>query len=248
MASTRPRGQDEPAQSQPGRERLARGSGVGDEVRGETLHGPDGSPVVAVLGVVVVLDDERLPLARPAQHGGAALGREHRSGGPLVGGREDQGVGVRAVERVDADAVFVDGHADDLQPGRARERKRVVVCRRVFEREPPRAGARERLDEQRDALGVAVADHDVVRPGRRASHAIEVRRERLVQRRGAAAAHIAELPVGRVGEHAPQRAQPGRSREPRAVGLAWAEVDPRARGGGSDGVPAGGSGPMATRV
>ncbi len=45
-----------------------------------------------------------------------------------MGGREDQGVGVRAVERVDADAVFVDRHPDDLQAGRARERKRVVVA------------------------------------------------------------------------------------------------------------------------
>jgi hypothetical protein len=65
-------GQDEPAQAQPGGERLAGGAGVGDAVGRESLHRPDRRPVVAVLGVVVVLDDERSPRPRPPQHGGVS--------------------------------------------------------------------------------------------------------------------------------------------------------------------------------
>jgi hypothetical protein len=42
---------DEPAEPDSGRERLARRAGVDDAVRGETLQGADGRPVVAVLGV-----------------------------------------------------------------------------------------------------------------------------------------------------------------------------------------------------
>ena len=145
---------------------------------------PDRRPVVAVLGVVVVLDHERAPRRAPS----AARRRGARRESTAPVGHWWEGVRTsasasRAVERVDADAVFVDRHPDDLQAGRARERKRVVVRRRVLEREPLRAGRRERLDEQPDPLGVAVADHDVLGPGGRASHAIEVRRERLVQRR-----------------------------------------------------------------
>ena len=88
-----------------------------------------------------------------------------------------------------------------------------------------------------------------VGPGRRAAHAVEVRRERVVQRRSAAAAHVAELRRGHVGEHAPQRAQPRGSRELRAVGAARAEVDPRRPvGGGGRWRSAGSSGPIATRV
>jgi hypothetical protein len=129
---------------------------------------------------------------------------------------------VEAVQCLHAQAVLADRHADDLEAGGAGDGHGVVVGRRVLDRQPARAGGGEHLHDQRDPLRVAVADHDVARPRRRAAHAVEVRGERLVQRRDAAAAAVAEV---RVRQRALHRAQPRGAREHRAVGAARAEVD-----------------------
>ena len=51
-------GHDQPAEPQPGRQGLARRTGVDDVLRRQALHGADRLAVVAVLRVVVVLDDQ----------------------------------------------------------------------------------------------------------------------------------------------------------------------------------------------
>ena len=59
-----------------------------------------------------------------------------------MGRREDQDVGVSAIELVNDDAVFAHRHADDLEAGIPGDRHRVVVCGRVLDGEP----LRSRLD------------------------------------------------------------------------------------------------------
>ena len=78
------RREDEPAEPEPGRERLAGGAGVDHAVGSEALQRADRRAVVAVLGVVVVLDDQRVALARPAA-------RRRRATGPTARRRSATG-------------------------------------------------------------------------------------------------------------------------------------------------------------
>jgi hypothetical protein len=56
-----PGGDDEPAEPERGRERLARRAGVDDPLGLQPLQRADRRPVVAVLGVIVVFDRDRVP-------------------------------------------------------------------------------------------------------------------------------------------------------------------------------------------
>ena len=118
---------DDPAEPKAGSERLAGGSRVGDAVGVEALHRTDRCAVIAVLGVVVVLDDQRGGLLRPGQDGGTRLRREHTAGGPLMRGGEDEHIGAQPRQGVDAHAVLSDGHADERQTERRGERAGVVA-------------------------------------------------------------------------------------------------------------------------
>ena len=212
---------------QPRREGLARRPGVHDPVRGQPLQGADRRPVVAVLGVVVVLDDHRAAPGGPAQHRGPPLGGQHRTGRPLVRRRQHDGVGAGSGEQVDPDAVPVHRDPDDLEPGRPRGGQGVVTRGGVLQREPPRARRRQHADEQRDALRVPGADHDLVRLGHGAADPVQVAGDRRPQLRHAAARQVAEQVVRRAGQRAADRAQPRGAGEAGHVGAAVAQVDPR---------------------
>jgi hypothetical protein len=69
---------DQPAQPEPRREDLARRAGVDDTVRAEPLERSDRLAVVAVLGVVVILDDEGVVVVGPGQEGGRRSGERTR--------------------------------------------------------------------------------------------------------------------------------------------------------------------------
>ena len=215
--STSRRGSTSQPRRKAGREGLARRARVGDPVGLEALHGADRGAVVAVLGVVVVLDHERPGAPRPGEHRGAGLGREHAAGRPLVRGGEDQGVGVQCA------------------PRRRRGRRRRRPARRPRRARAPRAIGRASSTadgsstasvfaprpastwmSSDDRLGVAVADDDRLGVGRRAAHAVEVVGERRAQLRRAAAVEVAEALVGGLGEHPADGAQPGGPRESRA--------------------------------
>ncbi len=64
--------------------------------------------VVAVLGVVVVLDRDRIPIAEPGEQGGSSFPREHDAGRVLVGGRQHHRIDVRLLEPVDPRPGLVD--------------------------------------------------------------------------------------------------------------------------------------------
>ena len=100
-----------------GAEGLARRAGVDDPVGIEALERSDGRAVVAVLGVVVVLDRDRAGLAHPGQQGRSPLGGERNAGGVLVGGRQHDRLGVGELEFVDPCSGFVDSDQNRLQAG-----------------------------------------------------------------------------------------------------------------------------------
>ena len=228
--STSSRRQDEPAEPEPGREGLAGGPGVGDPVGIEALHRADRGAVVAVLGVVVVLEHQRAGSLRPGEHRGARLRGEHAAGRPLVRRGEDQDVGVEVGQRVDAHAVVADRHADHVQA-----RARCAIGRASSEADgsstatvlAPAGG--QHSDQQRDRLRVAVGDDDRLGIGVGAAHTVEVGGERRAQLHRAVAVEVAETLVGGLGEDAAHGAQPGGPREGRDVAAAVAEVDHGAR-------------------
>ena len=142
-------------------------------------------------------------------------------------GVEDDGVGAGFAQDVDPDAVAVDGDPDHVQPGRARGREGIIDRRGVLERDPSRPGGGQHADEQRDALRVTRADHDLAGMGHGAADPVQVVGDRRPQLRHAAAGQVAEQLVRRGGERPADRAQPRGPREAGHVGAAVAEVDPR---------------------
>ena len=89
---------------------------VHDVLGRETLEGADRVTVVAVLGVVVVLDHERPGGARPRQQRRPPRRREHDAGRELVRGRDQHGVRGRGRERREVDPAAVDGHGTGSSP------------------------------------------------------------------------------------------------------------------------------------
>ena len=94
LASTRSAcsraGRHQPAQPHARGQRLGRAAGVGDLAGRRGLQRGHRRPVVAVLRVVVVLDDQRVGRGGPVQQVPAALRGQHDPGGELVRGREQR--------------------------------------------------------------------------------------------------------------------------------------------------------------
>ena len=105
-----------PPQAHAGRERLAGRPDVGDTVGREPLEGSDRLAVVAVLGVVVVLDDQASLRGGPRRSARRAGGRETVPVGILVRRREHDGVDFGAVQLTDVEAVLVDRDGTGSSP------------------------------------------------------------------------------------------------------------------------------------
>ena len=230
--------QDEPAEPEPWRQGLACGPRISDPVGIQALHGADRSAVVAVFGVVVVLEDQRPGSLRPPEHGGARLGGEHAPGRPLVRWSEDEDVGVEFGHRVHAHTVVADRHADHVQPQRLRDGAGIVRGRRVLDGHRSGAAGGQHSRQQRHRLRVAAGDDDRLRIGVGSPHTVEVGGERRPKLHRPAAVEVAETLVGGLGENAAHGAQPCCPREGRDVAAAVAEVDHRARRARRAGRPA----------
>ena len=137
------RRQDEPAEPHRRGERLAGRARVDDALGRQPLQGADRVAVVAVLRVVVVLDEDRVAIARPVQQRRAPRRREHGAGGELVRGRQDHGVDVERAEPLDLQAVGVDR---DRHRFEARVERRLGLRRpaRVLDGDAPRAAFAQR--------------------------------------------------------------------------------------------------------
>ena len=163
---------DEPAEPQAGRERLADRADHHHAIGREPLQRADRLAVVAELGVVVVLDEDAVALARPGDRVAAAGRGEDDAGRGLVrrgeDGRAHVGAGVAQPR-----AVRVHGHGDGAQPGPLGDRRPVLVAR-VLEPELRVPGPRERLEDEVQALREAAADDHLRRLDGRAAHAAQV--------------------------------------------------------------------------
>jgi hypothetical protein len=222
------RGRGDPAEPQRGAERLARRSEVGHVLRRLALQRADRRPVVAQVGVVVVLDDERVGRARPGQQGAPAVAVECRAARERVRRRQQHGAHVLLRELPDVETARVDGDRHGLEPG---ERQRVAVRReaRVLDRDAARAGAVQRTSEQRDALAGAATYEQAVGIREHAADAAEVRGQDAAQLGSAAVVRVAQLAVGDRRERGPVMAQPARAGEQPRVGQPAEQPDRRGR-------------------
>jgi hypothetical protein len=113
-AGQRRRG-DDPAKPDRGRQRLAHRAEGEDPVRGDSLQHADGLAVVAELGVVVVLDDERVVTAGPLDQRLPPRRRQYHPGGRLVGRGHHHGAGPAGRQGRDVDPEVVHGHVHRLR-------------------------------------------------------------------------------------------------------------------------------------
>ena len=201
---------DEPAQPQRRRQRLAGRAGVDHVLRREALQRTDGGAVVAVLGVVVVLDRDRAGrrAARPAAPCAARATSTTPVGCWCAGVTTTASTPARASSSTRRPSPST-GTGTGSSPAR-RDDHVVLGVARVLERDPPRAALGEHPADQAEPLGVAAGDHHALRrrrrrraPGRGSRRA---RRAAPATPRGIA---VAEVGVGHRRERLAQRAQPG---------------------------------------
>ena len=139
----------------------------------EALERADGSPVVAVLGVVVVLDHDGAAALGPGEESGAAVGGEHAPGGELVRRCHHDGVGIGRLEFADDEAALVDGHGHDVETGAPDDRPLIDVAR-ILHRQPPHPLSVQGAADEAQPLGEAGADQHPLRLGQRPADAAEV--------------------------------------------------------------------------
>src|SRR4051794_1407615 len=220
---------DEPADAQRGREALRRRARIDDPLGVQALQRADRAAVVAELGVVVVLDDQPVGLARPREQLGAALGRHDVADGELMGRRGDHDARAAGDEGGDVDALLARRDRDGLQAGAAGERGQQREAR-VLEGDALVARLAQRVAEQAQPVGEAVGDGHAGRVRADRAHAGQIGGQLSPQRADAARVHVAQLGGGRVAQRALHRAQPHRAREGDEVGQAGHErVGRRAR-------------------
>ena len=124
---------------------------------GEALERADRLPVVAELGVVVVLDDQPVRAVGPGHERGPTLRRQHAAGRVLVGGGHEHRVDVRARRAGRPDPRLVDRDPDDLEAAPLDDRRRYSGSdgsSTAIRRAPPGG---QRLRGQAEALGEAGA-------------------------------------------------------------------------------------------
>ena len=147
------RRQQQPAEPQRRRERLARRAGVDDALGRHALQRADRRAVVAVLGVVVVLDDDRVAAPRPVEQL-----RARRSGdstapvGHWCAGVSTTASAPSAGELVDAQPALVDGDRHGLEAG-VEHRLVLRAPARVLDRHAARARLAQHVPRRGRAPG-----------------------------------------------------------------------------------------------
>ena len=198
-------GHHHPPDAQSGRQCLARRADIDHPIRCDALQGTDRCPVIAVFGVVVVLDDQ-VTGARPLHERGAPGGGEHHAGRRLVcgGGQHRRRAAVR--QRGDVDAVVVDRNGQWLDT--------VVPQHHSMQ---PESGvlhgqrqltALEHAPEQRDRLRRSRTEHDVLRVGLYAAGASQVVRDGGARGGQSLRVDVSERVRADVGQSLAQRPQP----------------------------------------
>ena len=162
-------GSDQPAEAQGRGQRLARRAEVDDPLGSEALERADRRAVVAELGVVVVLDDERVSPFAPSRAGRRRPGERTTPVGNWCAGVTTHGLGFGAVEGADVDALGVDANRQRLQPGPRDDLPDHCVAG-VLDADGRPARPLEDGAEQADRLREATADERVLGPTGDATH------------------------------------------------------------------------------
>ena len=181
--------------------------------------------VVAVLGVVVVLDDQTPGARSPLDQRMAASCTEGHTGRVLVRRRHHHGRRLRALERRDVDALVIDRHPHHVEapPGQLVDR---AFRTRIFTGDHGRRCAidpliaRQQLCDARQGLREPVHDQHLIDRRGDAAHAPEVRRERRPELDRAAHVSVRERRVGQRCRRPRRRTQPFTTREHGRVRLA----------------------------
>ncbi len=160
---------NEPREAKRRCEDLACGAHVHHVVWRKALQRANRFPVVAILRVVVVFDDERPLPHRPVEQGGSALRSEHGTGRVLVGGRDQDSADIQSAKPIDREALVVDWNMNRLQPALLDVRALVRVPW-ILDRHPAHAALAQHAAHQADALSRSIARTPRDRLARR-SHA-----------------------------------------------------------------------------
>ena len=210
-AATRARAQRS-TQADRRRMRLADRAEQEDAVRCDPLQRPHRLPVVAELGVVVVLDDPPAVWSRPGDELRVAGRGEHRAGRCLVGRGHDRRLGARRRERGDIQPFSVHGDAEHLH-AECTARCRPPTGPRVLDGEGADAALGERTQHERHALGEARPEHDVRGSGLGRAGSAERRGNRLARERMPGGVPVAELGTGHLTSGTGERPRPVVGRE-----------------------------------
>ena len=216
-----------PPQPHPRGQRLAGRPDVGDTVRREPLERSDRVAVVAVLGVVVVLDDQRPAAPGPGNQLRATDRSQNRARGVLVRGRQRHRVDLDALQLADVETVFVDRDRDRLEPG-LRDRLPYRPPPRVLDGHSGSATLAQRLPDDAHGGGRPVGDEHPLRLGDDCPHTPEILGQRDPQLTQAAARPIRQRRVGQVAHDARHRRLPLPPGKAGQVGYAAAKVVPNA--------------------
>ena len=245
---------EEPAQPQPGRERLADGPRVGDPLGIEPLQGAHGSAVVPELPVVVVLDHQPVDRPRPVEEFGAAARGVGDPGGELVRWRGHHRPYAGGPQPIEIEALVVQGQRYGGQAGRGVHRA-VFRAAGVLDADVAHPARVEDVSEQRRRLRDPGDDHQPFRIRDHTPAPREELRQCRPQPGQPARIRVAEGVMGELREHRALGGGPGGTREQRQVGGARPEVGPgagrarsevpRARVGGPGGTAHPGPGPAA---
>ncbi len=219
---------------------------------------PDGLAVEPELAVVVVLDDPSSGLTRPLDEGDPTAGRHRDAERVLVGGGDQHALGDTRAKPIDLQAIVVDGHSLDRKTGASAE-VGMEGERRILDGDGRASQLSKRLGEDREGLGEAAEDDDLVGMGADCARPTEVRGERDSELANATWVAVAEQVVSRRVHRVPDRREPRPARERRcdrarpagsprgsgACGTAASEIGAAASGAVETRVPAPGS---ATRM
>src|SRR5262249_35609613 len=151
-----------PPESKRRRKNLACRAHVHDAVWGQALQRPNWFPVVAILSVVIVLDDNRTSLPGPFEQRPPSLGSEDGAGRVLVRRRCEHGLGLSANQVIDSNSALVDWNARCFQPGGLDVRAHVGMTR-ILDGEPPHAALAEHAADKANPLRRAGGEDDVLR-------------------------------------------------------------------------------------
>ncbi len=226
-------GHHHPPQAECRGENLARRARVDDVSRVEALERSHSGAVVAILGVVVVLDDKRAALVRPSAELLAPFRCHHGSGRKLVRRSDQDRIHLEPREAIHAEAALVHGDGDRLEARLADDLPQTGVAG-VLDPDPPGAAATERVGDNAQALREPVAHDDVARIRYDMTHTAGVFGQRCAQLGRALGIAVAQVSGAERVQHPSHRAGEGRPRKEPQIGEARSEVEPDRRRVGCD--------------